>query len=191
MRLQDNCIGIAKAMSRVNGTGDAGHCHPCYTKLVLPYHKVYTMLGKLDNNQINNILSSQVIGRLACADGYQPYIVPVTYTYDGEYIYGQTNIGTKLAILRSNPLVSFEVDRMLDMQNWQSVVVLGEFEELEGEEADKARAILFERVFPLMTSSTVHKHEHESSTDLDDSSRVKYVLYRIKIKEVSGRFEKQ
>jgi uncharacterized protein len=153
------------------------------------------MLGNLNDHQINNILSSQVIGRLACADGYQPYIVPVTYTYDGEYIYGQTNIGTKLAILRSNPLVSFEVDRMMDMQNWESVVVSGEFEELEGEEAEKARAVLFERVFPLMTSSTVHKHEHAptagAAEDLDDSTRVKYVLYRIKIKSISGRFEKQ
>jgi uncharacterized protein len=149
------------------------------------------MLGELNETQINNILSSQVLGRMACTDGKQPYIVPVTYTYDGEYIYGQTNEGMKLNILRKNKNVCFEVDMMTDMRNWQSVVVVGKFEELKKEEAAKAREILFGRIFSLMTSSTVHAHEHETSGELDEGTRIKHVMYRIKIKKVTGRFEKQ
>lgn len=149
------------------------------------------MLGQLNDSQIRNILSSQVVGRLACTDGKQPYIVPVTYTYDGEYIYGQTNEGTKLKILRKNPNVCFEVDMMTDMANWQSVIVFGKFEELKEGEAGKARNILFGRVFSLMTSSTIHTHEHEVMEKLDDSNRIKYVMYRIKIIKVTGRFEKK
>ena len=127
---------------------------------------------------------------MACTDGKQPYIVPVTYTYDGKYIYGQTNEGTKLKMLRKNPNVCFEVDMMTDMRNWQSVIVYGKFEELKNEQAKKARDILFGRVFSLMTSSAIHAHEHEVTEKLDDSNRVKYVMYRIKIKKVT-RFEKQ
>lgn len=149
------------------------------------------MLGQLNDTQIQNILSSQAVGRLACTDGKKPYIVPVTYTYDGKYIYGQTNEGTKLKILRKNPNVCFEVDMMMDMRNWQSVIVYGKFEELKNEQAKKSREILFGRVFSLMTSSTIHAHEHEVTEELDDSNRVKYVMYRIKIKKVTGRFEKQ
>ncbi|QEC65779.1 pyridoxamine 5'-phosphate oxidase family protein [Panacibacter ginsenosidivorans] len=149
------------------------------------------MLGTLNETQINNVLSSQVIGRVACTDGKQPYIVPVTYTYDGSYIYGQTNEGMKLNILRKNPNVCFEVDMMTDMRNWQSVVVLGKFEELKNKEADEAREVLFGRVFSLMTSSTIHVHEHAATGKVDDSTRVKHVMYRIKIKKVTGRFEKQ
>jgi nitroimidazol reductase NimA-like FMN-containing flavoprotein (pyridoxamine 5'-phosphate oxidase superfamily) len=149
------------------------------------------MLGQLTIEQINNILSSQVVGRLACTDGKQPYIVPVTFCYDGKYIYGQSNEGTKLKILRKNPNVCFEIDIMTDMRNWQSVIVFGKFEELKNKEAEKAREIFFDCVFPLLTSSTVHTHEHEVTTKVDDSSRVKYVMYRIKIKKVTGRFEKQ
>jgi uncharacterized protein len=149
------------------------------------------MLGQLSDTQIGNVLSSQAIGRLACTDGKQPYIVPVTYTYDGEYIYGQTNEGTKLKMLRKNPNVCFEVERMTDMANWQSVIVFGKFEELKDERAKEAREILFGRVFSLMTSSTIHSHEHEVTEKLDDSNRVKYVMYRIKIKKMTGRFEKQ
>jgi uncharacterized protein len=148
------------------------------------------MLGQLNDTQINNVLSSQVVGRLACTDGKQPYIVPVTYTYDGNYIYGQTNEGTKLKMLRKNPNVCFEADMMTDMRNWQSVIVMGKFEELKNNAAKKAREILFGRVFSLMTSSTIHTHEHEAKGEVDDSTRVKHVMYRIKIKKVTGRFEK-
>jgi uncharacterized protein len=149
------------------------------------------MLGQLNDDQIENVLSSLVVGRIACTDGKQPYIVPVTYTYDGEYIYGQTNEGMKLNILRKNKNVCFEVDMMSDMRNWQSVIVYGKFEELKDKEAEKARSILFGKVFTLMTSSTVHAHEHEVGSKVDDSTRVKHVMYRIKIKKVTGRFEKQ
>jgi uncharacterized protein len=149
------------------------------------------MLGKLDEQKMKSLLSSQVLGRLACSDGKQPYIVPVTYTYDGEYIYGQTNIGKKLKMLRKNPMVCFEVDTMTDMRHWQSVIVFGKFEELDKAAAKKARDILFDRVFSLMTSSTIHGHGHAANSQVDDSKRVKHVMYRIKIERITGRFEKQ
>ena len=149
------------------------------------------MLGQLNNDQINNILSSQVLGRMACTDGKQPYIIPLTYAYDGEYIYGQINDGTKLKILRKNPNVCFEVEIVANMANWQSVIAYGKFEELKNKEAQKARDILYNRVFPMMTSSTVHPYGHEVTGKVDDSTRIKKVMYRIKIKKVTGRFEKQ
>ena len=149
------------------------------------------MIGNLNQTQINNVLSSQVLGRLACTDGEQPYIVPVTYTYDGKYIYGQTDEGQKLNMLRKNPNVCFEADMMADMANWQCVLVYGKFEELKGLQATKAREILFNRVLGLMTSSTVHAHEHVVTAEIDDGNRLKHVVYRINIKEVTGRFEKK
>ncbi|HMU09793.1 MAG TPA: pyridoxamine 5'-phosphate oxidase family protein [Ferruginibacter sp.] len=149
------------------------------------------MLGELNDMEINNVLSSQVLGRLACTDGKQPYIVPLTYTYDGEYIYGQINEGMKLDLLRKNPKICFEVDMMTDMRNWRSVLVFGEFQELKNRDAEKAKDVLFNRVFSLMTSSTIHTHEHEEKGKIDDSNRVKHIMYRIKIKKLTGRFEKR
>lgn len=149
------------------------------------------MLGQLNDTQIRNILSSQAVGRLACTDGKQPYIVPVTYAYDGKYIYGQTIEGLKLKMLRKNLNVCFEVDMMTDMRNWQSVLVFGKFQELKNKEAQKARDILFGHVFPLLTSSTIHSYGHETTGKVDDSTRVKHVMYRIKIRKITGRYEKQ
>ena len=48
------------------------------------------MLGKLTQDKIENILSSQVLGRLGCTDGTHPYITPVSLYYDGKQLYGQT-----------------------------------------------------------------------------------------------------
>ncbi|GAB2806600.1 pyridoxamine 5'-phosphate oxidase family protein [Ferruginibacter profundus] len=149
------------------------------------------MTGELTNMQIQNVLSSRVIGRLACCDDMQPYIVPVTYVYDGTYIYGQSNEGLKLQLLRKNPNVCFEVDTMTDMRNWESVVIYGRFEELSGEDADKARAVLFGHIFTLKTSSTINPYGHEATGTIDDSTRIKQVMYRVKINTVTGRFEKQ
>ncbi len=160
------------------------------TKVVLCY-KTLIMLGELNESEINNLLSSQTLGRLACTDGLKPYIVPVTYTYDGKYIYGQTNIGNKLKILRNNPNVCFEVERMQDMANWQSVIAYGKFEELTGKDAENAKEILLGNIFSLLTSSTVHAHEHAVTSTLDDSNRRKYIMYKIKISTMTGRFERR
>ena len=149
------------------------------------------MLGQLNEQQMDNLLASQVVGRLACTDSIQPYLVPVTYAFDGTYIYGQTNEGMKLNLLRNNPNVCFEVDAMTNMANWQSVIVRGTFEELKEKDADNARAILKNRVFPMMTSATIDGEQHEVETELDDSNRMKLVMYRIVINEKTGRFEKR
>lgn len=150
------------------------------------------MLGTLNDTQISNVLSSQALGRLACTDGSQPYIVPLTYAFDGKYIYGQTSKGMKMDILRKNPKVCFEVDMMTDMAHWQSVLVFGRFEELKTKKAiEEARELLSRKVFSIMTSSTIHPHEHSVNGEADNGNRLKPVLYRIKIKKMTGRFETQ
>lgn len=149
------------------------------------------MLGELNEMQIKNALLSQAVGRIGCTDGKKPYISPVTYAYDEKDIIGQTKEGMKLNIMRKNPNVCFQVDIITDMANWQSVLVSGTFYELTGKEDVKARDYLFNHVLPLMTSSTIHPHQHEVTEKVDDSNRIKPIMYRIKIKEKSGRLEKQ
>jgi len=151
------------------------------------------MNGELNEQQINNILTSQLIGRLACCEDKYPYIVPITFAYDGNYIYGHSYEGKKMEVLRKNPNVCFEVDIANDISNWQSAVVFGQFEELEKEEMEEARALLTNKVMPLLTSSSIHLHEHDEGKghELSDKGRVKPIMFRIKINEKCGRFERQ
>lgn len=165
----------------------------CTFSLYLIYYSNHevTMLGKLNEMQIDHFLLSQAVGRIACSDGMTPYIVPITYIYDGKVIIGQTKEGKKLEILRKNPRVCFEVDSMENMVNWRSVIINGTFKELDGDEADKARDYLFNHMWPLLTSATIHSHEHNASiSSVDDSNRVKPIMFTITIESRTGRFEK-
>jgi nitroimidazol reductase NimA-like FMN-containing flavoprotein (pyridoxamine 5'-phosphate oxidase superfamily) len=149
------------------------------------------MLGTLTETQMNNLLTMQAVGRIGYNDNKKSYITPVTYAFDGKYIYGQTNEGLKLDIMRRNPFVCFEVDSMLNMANWESVIVWGYFEELQDKESIKAREYLYNSILDLLTSSTVHLHEHGSTHDMEDTNRIKRIMYRIRITEKTGRYEKQ
>jgi uncharacterized protein len=80
-------------------------------------------------------------GRLACARGGQPYIVPIHFLYDGEHLYGITTRGKKIEWMRSNPLVCLEIDERTGHSQWMSIVVFGRYEELPNTpEYEHARA---------------------------------------------------
>lgn len=64
-----------------------------------------------DRGEIDSILRANTVCRLGMADGPQPYVIPMSYGYDGEHLYFHcAREGRKLDILRKNPLVCFEVD---------------------------------------------------------------------------------
>jgi uncharacterized protein len=147
------------------------------------------MLGKLNEIQINNVLTSQAVGRIGYHDGKKTYITPVTYVFDGKYIYGQTNTGIKLNVMRQNPSVCFEVDAMTSISNWESVIIWGVFEELFDKDAVEARKFLGNNIPDLLTANSVHPHEHGFTQLVDDSNRIKEFMYRIKIVEKEGRYE--
>ena len=147
------------------------------------------MFGRLNPEEIDELLHQQIIGRIGCHSDGVTYIVPISYAYDGKFIYAHALEGMKISLMRHNTNVCFEVDSMTDMNNWKSALVFGTFEELDGEKSNIARELLFGRVLSLMTSSTVHAHEHDSGSAIDDSSRVKYYMYKINIEKMSGRFE--
>lgn len=148
------------------------------------------MTGDLTKDEINNVLMSQSLCRIACSDGDKPYMVPVTFAYAGNYLYGQCMPGTKLSILRKNPNVCVQVDMINSLTNWKSVLVFGKFEELKDKEAETAREQLYSKIFTLMTANAVHTFGHELESAIDDNNRIKSVMYRIKIDKISGRYQK-
>ena len=142
------------------------------------------MLGELTLEEIDDLLHSEAVGRIGCYAFGQPYVVPITYAYDGEAIYGHSREGLKLRMMRSQPTVCFEVDRMDDLSNWRSVIARGTFSELDTSEAELAMTILRRRLAPLVASET----------SLPDSRRhasgLPYSVFRIILSERSGRFER-
>lgn len=148
------------------------------------------MTGELNNEQIENVLQSQVHGMLSCVDGDKPYIVPLSYAYDGQFIYCQSKEGKKLRILRKNPNICFQVLIMSGMNNWKSVIVYGIFEELTTSNAIEARKLLFDKILTLLTPSMVHQFGHSTGEIITDKNRIKDVMFKINISEKTGILEK-
>ena len=148
------------------------------------------MLGELYKPQIDHVLQNQVVGRIGCyADG-KLYVVPITYAYDGKYIYAHSKDGMKIKMMRKNPHVCFEVDVMENMANWRSVIVWGTFEEMKDSASQaKGMKILMDRLMPLMASETVKPPNHSMRPQMVEKE-VKAIVYRIKVTESTGRYEK-
>ena len=108
------------------------------------------VIRTLDKAQIEQLLHTAIVGRIACShpDEPRPYLVPLAYGYDGDAIYAHSGPGRKLDYMRANPLVTIEVDTAEASDRWRSVVAEGEFEELAG--ADRERALRL--IYPAPTA---------------------------------------
>jgi len=147
------------------------------------------MFGELTPREIEETIHSQVIGRIGCHADDVTYVVPVSYAYDGEYIYGHAHEGMKVKMMRKNPKVCFEVDIMQNMANWKSVIAWGEFEELtDSKVRHHALQHLLDRILPVITSATT-KISPEWPFAPADMASIKGVVFRIRLSQRTGRFE--
>lgn len=151
------------------------------------------MQAELDKNHAEMLLKTNSIGRLGCASQNRPYIVPVSYVYDDGYIYGHTNDGQKLKMMRDNPHVCFEVDEIDDFRRWRSVICWGRFEELEGDEMAKALNLMIERLTPFPAEAPGVDDDASPIDEVAHHIKLrsrKGATYRIHVDEMTGRFER-
>lgn len=147
------------------------------------------MLGELSPSQIEDLLQKQYVGRIGCHSQGRTYVVPVSYAYDGQSIVVHSPEGMKLRMMRDNPDVCFEVDRMESLTTWQSVIAWGRFEEIGGDEARQAMMLLIHRLQPLLPQSRTCV-DNAAETPHSSGTPVRMpVLYRIRLQEKTGRFE--
>jgi nitroimidazol reductase NimA-like FMN-containing flavoprotein (pyridoxamine 5'-phosphate oxidase superfamily) len=130
------------------------------------------------------LLSRNRLGRLACARQGQPYITPMNFTHDRDYLYSFSTVGQKIEWMRTNPLVCVEADEVESSNNWATVIVLGRYEELpdtpEFEDARQVADALLQR-HPLWWEPGYVK------TILDGREReLELVHFRIHMAHISG-----
>lgn len=155
------------------------------------------MIDELSASQIESLLHSEVIGRIGCHDGDRTYVVPITYAYDGECVYGHSAAGLKVRMMRNNPAVCFEVEHVEDMAQWRSVIAWGTYEELRGPDATEGMQTLLDRLTPLLTSTTSQpSHGLQAANPGEESvepahgrEAMESVIYRIHLTEKTGRYE--
>lgn len=97
------------------------------------------LIQELTREASLHLLARMRLGRLACARGNQPYVVPFYFVYNNNYLYSFSMVGQKIEWMRANPLVCVEADEIVTPQQWASVIIFGRYEELLDSEADRAR----------------------------------------------------
>jgi len=105
------------------------------------------IVRELSSKECREALSAANFGRLACARENQPYIVPIFFAADGDFIYSFASPGQKIDWMRENPQVCLQFDNLSDGANWTSVIVFGQFFELmdtpeHGDERRRALTLL-------------------------------------------------
>lgn len=128
------------------------------------------------------LLKGARFGRLAYSFRDRVDMRPIGFVWDDGWIFGRTAEGSKLETLRHHRWVAFQVDRIRDQWNWESVIVHGAFHILggassadaapRGEVAQRARAALREAVPGIFTPS--------------DPARQRDLLFGVEPQEISG-----
>jgi uncharacterized protein len=148
------------------------------------------MIGNLNNQQIEDLLHQEVLGRIGVYGNGKVYIVPISYAYQGDYIYCHTREGMKLDIMRKNPEVCFEVEDLKDMRNWQSVICWGSFEEIKDKQKrQKAIQLLLKRPLTVLSSVTTHLGASWPFADEEDIDEIDGIVFRIHVQNATGKFE--
>ncbi|MGA7625929.1 MAG: pyridoxamine 5'-phosphate oxidase family protein [Candidatus Acidiferrales bacterium] len=124
------------------------------------------------------------VGRLGCSHAGQPYVVPIYFSYQDHFLYTFSTIGRKIEWMRANPLVCIQADEVVSAEQWVSVVVFGEFEELpDTPDFVRERALAHD----LLQKKAMWWEPGFAKTVLHGSERpLVPVFYRIQIKQITG-----
>lgn len=129
------------------------------------------------------MLAGTRLGRLACARGMQPYIVPIYFAYQDHWLYSFSMPGQKIDWMRANPLVCVEADQ-IRREQWTTVVVFGRYEELcDTPEFRSDRAL----AFTLLQRRAMWWEPGGEKPMPGGTPAAAPVFYRIKLEQITGR----
>lgn len=123
------------------------------------------------------------MARLGCSLNDQPYIIPVGFAYEDDFIYVFATLGKKIEWMRTNPKVCVQVDESKGQSDWVSVIANGEYQELPepkfAAERAHARSLLQKRHHWWLNALA------ERRIQMRDQD-IEPVFFRIQIQSLSG-----
>jgi uncharacterized protein len=131
-----------------------------------------------------NLLQGVHLCHIACAQGSQPYVIPVFFTYHDGFIYSFATVGREIEWMRANPLVCVEAEKIVSREEWQTVVIFGRYQELpEAPEFYDARVLAHDLLAktPLWWEPGYVKTLHHGA-----ERPLQPIYFRILIDEISG-----
>jgi uncharacterized protein len=136
------------------------------------------MIRKLNREESNQLLRKTHLGRLGCVVNDEPYIVPVNYIMEEDFVYVHSLPGRKITAMRKNPRTCLQVDDIESDYCWRSVLVFGNFEEVTN---SSEREIILKRFYMLFPKLTPVE-----SAIAQDAGPPAIIVFRIRIDAISG-----
>ena len=140
--------------------------------------------------QIDEIMRGSLVCRVAMAKDNAPYVVPMSFGYDGAAIYFHTApAGKKIEYFEANPQVCFEFERNVELRrdpqiackwsfNFESVIGYGTISELAGP-AQKEHAL-----------DEIMRQYSGGTWPFESASVAKVRVWRIAITSMTGKESK-
>ena len=146
---------------------------------------IIVLIQELTRQESLDLLARAHLGRLACAHQGQPYVVPIYFAYDNEYLYSFSTVGKKIEWMRANPKVCVEADEVVSPQQWASVIVFGHYEELPNiPEWHGAREYARKK---LLERNAIWWEPGYAKTILHDTERpLAAFFYRVHVEQITG-----
>jgi len=150
------------------------------------------MIKDLELKECLELLGKNYLGHLGYISGKSPFVTPVTYFHDAEErsIISYATTGHKITAMRKYDLVALQVQQVQSIQDWSSVQIHGNYEELQGSAAKK-----YLHKFAQGVQRTIERIKGEKPKFIGDfSSRLQErempIVYRIHIRSISGKIKK-
>lgn len=139
------------------------------------------MIKDLSQDKAREMLREGRIARLACISEGEPYVIPVSYVFDGESVLVHSLPGRKIAAMRAQPRVCLQIDAIEDELNWMSVLAFGNYEEItNAQERSSVMSRLLAK-FPRLTPV--------ESVIANDAGTPAPIVFRIRIDRITGLSE--
>ncbi len=137
-------------------------------------------LVPLPEDECLEILDRSHLGRLAFSFRDRVDIRPLNFVSGGDWLFGRTSPGEKLATIHHHRWVAFQVDEVADQNNWVSVVVRGAFHLLADDDSDEHRSLR------VRARKALQEWDPLAFTERDPApSRTE--LFGVAVQEISGR----
>lgn len=135
---------------------------------------------ELSRDEIEAILLRNKVGRLAFSFHDRVDVQPIHYVYERGWLYGRTSEGDKIAAIKHNQWIAFEVDEVADIFEWTSVVIHGSLWIIHPRGSPRAEELWAKAAELVSAIVPGALTEH-------DPVAFRQILFRIAVSDVRGR----
>lgn len=140
------------------------------------------VIHEMSAEECRGFLARTWMGRLGCSFNDQPYVVPICFAYEDDFIYVFATVGQKIVWMRANPKVCIQIDEIKSESHWESVIVNGLYQEMREHAVERAHARDLLQKRERWWLDALGERHLRSSKDL----LIEPLFFRVRVDFISG-----